>query len=438
MNLRSATAETAQRSGGTLLRGKPGGGGSGDGYKDFLSKLSGGVNLGQTLAVDDDLDDDEDEYGEEVRSAKKDQAITKYAINVRRQWVERKEAAAAYEAEDSDEEEAAPAASSSSNNGVVIPEGAAFVAVERFSGRRAGYVFKRGAKGIGYYADAGPWKVAEMQAPAGDGGGLVKDADGNWVPEGGVKDDDEGIIDIGDLGLGDVTGPAEAPPPAKKPPPPPPPPKPPPSSNSLAEAEAAWAAVESSSSEPKKQEEAVDVSEPAEPPAPAPAPAAPPPTRATAQPTRATAKAPPPPPPKPPPPEPETAAKAPPPPPPKPPPPPPPPPEPELLAKANVSRSNGGGDATAHAPTPAASAVDSKSTLEFGSMSAPVEDDSDVSETSSAGEELEVDDDAPATPSAAGPRKPSPISRAGMHRARAALLKKEGGGGDSDGEVEFG
>ena len=54
------------------------------------------------------------------------------------------------------------------------------------------------------------------------------------------------------------------------------------------------------------------------------------------------------------------------------------------------------------------------------------------------GMELEVDDDAPATPSAAGPRKPSPISRAGMHRARAALLKKEGGGGDSDGEVEFG
>ena len=35
-----------------------------------------------------------------------------------------------------------------------------------------------------------------------------------------------------------------------------------------------------------------------------------------------------------------------------------------------------------------------------------------------------MDDDAPATPSAAGPRKPSPISRAGMHRARAALLKK--------------
>ena len=35
-------------------------------------------------------------------------------------------------------------------------------------------------------------------------------------------------------------------------------------------------------------------------------------------------------------------------------------------------------------PTPAASALDSKSTLEFGSMSAPVEDDSDVSETSSA------------------------------------------------------
>ena len=148
MNLRSATAELHSAAAAPSCAESLAAVALATATRIFSASCRAGVNLGQTLAVDDDLDDDEDEYGEEVRSAKKDQAITKYAINVRRQWVERKEAAACVRAEDSDEEEAAPAASSSSNSGVVIPEGAAFVAVERFSGRRAGYVFKRGAKGV--------------------------------------------------------------------------------------------------------------------------------------------------------------------------------------------------------------------------------------------------------------------------------------------------
>lgn len=60
---------------------------------------------------------------------------------------------------------AAPAAAT------VAAAAAAFMPAAAFAGAKPGYVFKMGAQGVGYYADAGPLSVVVSSSAAGGGGG---------------------------------------------------------------------------------------------------------------------------------------------------------------------------------------------------------------------------------------------------------------------------
>jgi len=76
---------------------------------------------------------------------------------------------------------ATPTASSSSSSSSSSEERPAFMASPRFDGQRPGYVFKKGAKGLGFYQDAREMKKLGTGAGAG-GGAQRRHSTGSSVP----------------------------------------------------------------------------------------------------------------------------------------------------------------------------------------------------------------------------------------------------------------
>jgi hypothetical protein len=303
---RSATAESAASVGSVVLRSKPASRSSG-GYADFLGKLGSGATTKDPVAEEDD---EEDELDDAAASAQRVKATREHAIRVRRAWVERMEA----EAEADESAPQAPPSGSAS---------ADFVPAATFAGPRAGFAFKSGPKGTGYYADASTGKGA-ARALAFDAGDVE--------------------IDISDVGSAMPSGRAAV--------------------DSLADAEAAWAAAPvfgdaEVDAAPAAPAAPVAPSKPAVPSPPdarsAAAPRAPTRQLAKPAPTRQQAT------PAPPPPLPAKAVQK--------------PPEPELLAKALP--------AAARSP-PSSPPREGKASVEFGSMQVADEEEESEEESDDA------------------------------------------------------
>ena len=124
-------------------------GGSKSAYSDFLGKLA---NTGISSTVEDDVEaDDDDPAAVEARAERKREATRQHALSARRSWVERME-------EDIDEDGFSSATASASIASAAkpaqAPDSSSFEPAATFNGPRRGFVFKAGAQGIGYYADA--------------------------------------------------------------------------------------------------------------------------------------------------------------------------------------------------------------------------------------------------------------------------------------------
>jgi hypothetical protein len=65
------------------------------------------------------------------------------------------------------------AAAAAAAAATVAAAAAAFMPAAAFAGAKPGYVFKMGAQGVGYYADAGPLSVVVSSSAAGGGGGTA-------------------------------------------------------------------------------------------------------------------------------------------------------------------------------------------------------------------------------------------------------------------------